>query len=835
MDGDDNHATRRRLLKAIGTTTLTGFAGCNGLQDAAPGGSDGSPTTESTGTAVGTGTTTPDGADGDASADSGDGGASAGAAGSCPLSLPAEVTEETFEGSVTADTTIGATADRVRVTDDVSVESGATLTVAPGTLVTFAQGSGLSVGPGGALHAAGTCPDPIVFTGDQRTPGYWRGLYFDQSDATGNVLEHVEVSAAGGSAFSRARERAGVAATRGSRLSVSNTTVRNNEGYGMVVGEGTVLDSFERNVLTENALGAVQAVASSVGQLSDSSTYAGNDTDRVYVYANEIPSEADTTWPAIDVRYVVSGVVDLDGHLTVAPGNTVSFEQDGGLRLRTGTSALTAIGVDPATERTMPITFTGEQQTRGFWRGIYIDTADRVKSRFQRVVVEYAGRKEFSRASAKAGVVLTRGSRALFQGCTLRENEGYGFHFGTDVRVDGFVQNTVTANAAGAGYVVASVAHALSDTSTYTGNDTDRVHVDGDEIPADAEVEWDAIDVPYVVADAIDLNGHLTVQPGATLAFGQDSGIEARNGQGVLTAVGIDPDTERSLPITFTGEQQTRGFWRGIHLDETDHTANQLRNCVVEYAGGETVPRADEPAGLVLTRGARVRVDQSTLRENGGYGFHATGDSTVDSFTQNTLTRNEDGACYVDASEAGSLSDTSTYTGNDADRVYVAGDELEDEYEWDALDVAYYVAETVQNRGHVTIEPGATLAFGQDAGFSMRNGAGALTAVGTSDEPIVFTGGQHTRGYWRGLYFDEVNDARNELAHCVVEYGGSEAFSRASDPANVAVTRGARLSVEDCTVRGSGGYGLGRGAGTRVSTSGNAFSNNARGPTVTWG
>ena len=827
MTRKSEYPTRRRLLQTIGSTSaLTGLAGCSSLGGSSTSTSDGSTlTTTSATTTAGTQPTSDD-------VDSTNGGV-----GACSLSLPSDVTEETFAGRVASDTTVGSVADHVRVTGDVYVEDGATLTVAPGTLVTFAQGRGISVGPGAALHAVGTCQTPIVFTGEDRTRGYWRGLSFDQSDATDNVLEHVVVSAAGSEEYSRANARAGVAATRGSRLSVSNTTFRDNEGYGLVVGEETVLDRFERNVVTANSSGAVRTFASSAGELSATTTYVGNDTDRVYVEANEIAADSEATWPEIDVKYVVDDVVEVLGHLTIAPGNTVSFEQDGGLRLRTGTSALTAIGIDPATEEYRPITFTGEQQTRGFWRGIYVDTADRVQSRFQAVVVEYAGRTEFSRATVKAGVALTRGSRALFQSCTLRENEGYGFHFGTDVQVDGFVQNTVTANAAGAGHVVASVAHALSDTSTYAGNDTDRVYVDGDEIPADADVEWDALDVPYVVGDAIDLNGHLTIEPGATLAFGQDSAILARNGEGALTAVGIDPDTERSMPVTFTGEQKTRGFWGGIYLDETDSTHNQLTNCVVEYAGSETFSRADQPAGVVLTRGARVRVDRSTLRENSGYGFHATGDATVDSFTQNTVTRNEDGACYVDASEAGSLSDTSAYAGNDTDRVYVHGDDLEENetHEWEALDVRYYVADTVLNRGHVTVEPGATLAFGQDAGFEMRNGEGALTAVGNSDEPIRFTGEQKTRGYWRGLYFDEVDDTENRLDHCVVEYAGSEEFSRASDPVNVAVTRGARLSMTNCTVRESGGYGVGTDANTHVTVSGNSLLDNVLGSSVVWG
>lgn len=86
--------------------------------------------------------------------------------------------------------------------------------------------------------------------------------------------------------------------------------------------------------------------------------------------------------------------------------------------------------------------------------------------------------------------------------------------------------------------------------------------------------------------------------------------------------------------------------------------------------------------------------------------------------------------------------------------------------------------------------------------------SGSLTAAGTEDEGITFTGTEDAQGHWIGINFDggpdDAPSENNELVHCDVEHAGSGVFP-AAEPANVSVTNGAALEVTDSTLRHSAG------------------------------
>ncbi|MBL9210924.1 MAG: lamin tail domain-containing protein [Opitutaceae bacterium] len=71
-------------------------------------------------------------------------------------------------GTLAASTTWSAAGGPYQVTAPLSIASGATLTVEPGTTIYLAAGVGITVAPGGRLLAEGTETKPIMFT---RAPG----------------------------------------------------------------------------------------------------------------------------------------------------------------------------------------------------------------------------------------------------------------------------------------------------------------------------------------------------------------------------------------------------------------------------------------------------------------------------------------------------------------------------------------------------------------------------------------------------------------------------------------------------------------------------------------
>jgi hypothetical protein len=110
-------------------------------------------------------------------------------------------------------------------------------------------------------------------------------------------------------------------------------------------------------------------------------------------------------------------------------------------------------------------------------------------------------------------------------------------------------------------------------------------------------------------------------------------------------------------------------------------------------------------------------------------------------------------------------------------------------------------------RPRLTIEPGVELRFGPGAWLQIGqtgypHAAGQLTAVGTAEQPILFTAGNGLVGGWEGLRFpggSGMPGLDSRMEHCIVEYAASGVlFTGATTPDTLA----------DCTFRHSGARAL---------------------------
>ncbi|HKY34621.1 MAG TPA: hypothetical protein VJN18_01670 [Polyangiaceae bacterium] len=104
----------------------------------------------------------------------------------------------------------------------------------------------------------------------------------------------------------------------------------------------------------------------------------------------------------------------------------------------------------------------------------------------------------------------------------------------------------------------------------------------------------------------------------------------------------------------------------------------------------------------------------------------------------------------------------------------------------------------------LTIEPGTKLKFGDEAMLKVLTGA-ALAAVGTEDEPILFTGWQPSPGSWGGILFHS-NALSNEISHAIVEYAGST--EGASGNVTMSSKGGGRIKLTSTVLRRGAKFGL---------------------------
>lgn len=319
----------------------------------------------------------------------------------------------------------------------------------------------------------------------------------------------------------------------------------------------------------------------------------------------------------------------------------------------------------------------------------------------------------------------------------------------------------------------------------------------------------------------------LTLAPGVTVIFAEGTGLDVSEDR-ALVAVGT-----AELPICLSGDVATRGSWDGVALGRTEGGPDQLEYVTVEY-GGSTESDAEAAALKVVSdsREVSLAITHSTFRESGGYGIYLVGSAAPTAFEGNTFTANTLGPASVDSEVAGVLDAASRYDGNDVDEVVVRSDRISKNLGWAALDVPYHLRGNLTVDGAWTIAAPNTLIMSEGGWISVDGDDSALSAEGSAESPIVFTGAEKVRGFWDALRFNGTNNASNKLAFVTVEYGGSTASD--ADNAGIKATadsHGVTLALTNTTVRESEGFGLFlAGSATVTEFAANTFVANGAGP-----
>src|SRR5690625_4784155 len=485
------------------------------------------------------------------------------------------------------------------------------VTIEPGAVFEFENESGLELNEGSTLVAAGTETAPILFTGVEKTPGFWKGIWFYDSRNPNNLLEYVTIEYGGGAAMHSQVEPANLVLGRGSYqagVRVRNTILRHSAGYGLHVHSGSEFRGSEGNTFTQNVSGAASIYASGIAALDSGSSYTGNTNDHVLVKSEAVSHSEAVTWQSLDVPYRIAGQTRVSSAVTIEPGAVFEFENESGLELNEG-STLVAAGTETA-----PILFTGVEKTPGFWKGIWFYDSRNPNNLLEYVTIEYGGGAAMHSQVEPANLVLGRGSYQAgvrVRNTILRHSAGYGLHVhaGSEFRCS--EGKTFTQNVSGAASIYASGIAALDSGSSYTGNTNDHVLVKSEAVSHSEAVTWQSLDVPYRIAGQTRVSSAVTIEPGAVFEFENESGLELNEGS-TLVAAGTE-----TAPILFTGVEKTPGFWKGIWFYDSRNPNNLLEYVTIEYGGGAAMHSQVEPANLVLGRGsyqAGVRVRNTILR-----------------------------------------------------------------------------------------------------------------------------------------------------------------------------------------------------------------------------
>jgi RHS repeat-associated protein len=150
--------------------------------------------------------------------------------------IPGNITENTLSGNQSNLIEISGTVAKsstwndggapIRVNGEVTVVSGAALTITKGV---FMMNPNFTVQ--GTLKAEGTTAEPVVFTGkDELAPGEWRSIKFETTSSA-SILDHTEI------AYGGSTSNGGMIEVKKSSPKIRNSTIRKAKYYGIKVTE----------------------------------------------------------------------------------------------------------------------------------------------------------------------------------------------------------------------------------------------------------------------------------------------------------------------------------------------------------------------------------------------------------------------------------------------------------------------------------------------------------------------------------------------------------------------------------------------------------------------
>jgi PKD repeat protein len=508
------------------------------------------------------------------------------------------------------------------VTEDIHVTGR--LLLDPSVTIAFEAGKAMYIDDPGSIDAIAWGNKDIIFTGKTKSPGYWKGLIIN-SPSVLNKMERVIIEYGGSSPANGMEFPANLALTSKGNLNLVAATIQHSASYGMIVESGAnwSADSFS-NIFRGNQI-PLRLPVSQVSSVDGLSYFTDNIKNVVEVTGGRISDLMEMQWgpaltmntPAGTVPYHIKGDINVTSGLKIHKGVELQFDSDIEFTV-VPTGYLKAIGT--ASE---PIIFRGRESAEGgFWRGI-VFKSNNDQNELSYVEISDAGSEYLSGADKMAAIVLDGANHAKLKltNSKIRKNGGYGLFAENYAELTGFTFNQFENNAAAAVALPANEVRKVNNmvATSFTGNGHDGIEIYGSLLllPDNEESVWPALGfgATYLVRGFLGIATGLKILPGAAFKFTSGKGLVIV-GNGYLNAQGTD-----ELKIVFTGVNETKGFWNGIHF-RTNSDLNVLSKTRIQYAGMSNqpgIPAASIHIGENYV--SKLKITQSTIAHGEGYGI----------------------------------------------------------------------------------------------------------------------------------------------------------------------------------------------------------------------
>ncbi|MEP2773099.1 MAG: hypothetical protein ABJH05_13190 [Fulvivirga sp.] len=526
--------------------------------------------------------------------------------------------------------------------------------------------------------------------------------------------------------------------------------------------------------------------------------------------------------------YIVVGNINLSAIMTVDAGVVVHVNEDLQINVTSGGV------IDANGTATNGVMFTSSNVAGGqYWKGILVQSSD-TRNSLEFTVVSYAGNSQMAFASGtdyQANIGLDAGGYMNIQNSVVSNSLGYGLFIHDDESDLGdFANNSFSDNVTAIGLNALHVSKLDANTS-FNNNADEKVEILTSTLASTETVTWPALDAggSYYVSGNISFEGNLTIAEGAIFEMAENVQLYvAENAQFVASG-------SSGNEIVFTSNNISGGTkWQALAF-RSSNTNNLLNFVEVSHAGNSQYPfgsGTDYKVNIGLDNGGYVSITNSTISDGDGYGILVhDNESELGDFSANNITNNQTGVGLL-ANHVESLDGATTFSGNTQTEVEIFGSTLASSKTSTWVDLNgnahYRITGNITIEGNLTIDAGAYFESVEDVIFKVD---GSIDANGISGGEITFTSTSGIK--WDGLFISSSN-ANNSLEYVIVSRGGFSVMpfgSSADYQCNIGVEKNAFLSITNCTITDSDGYGVAvdQDGGGVFNESGTTYSGNVLG------
>lgn len=299
----------------------------------------------------------------------------------------------------------------ISICSSISVSSS--LVIQEGTVITMCASTRIDVTGAGSISAIGTATDPISFRGETAAQGFWGGIRFSSNNPN-NQFDYVSVSDAGSY---WAYEYANIMVANQAKLSLTNSTLSNSDLVGLYTGETATLTNFSSNTFSNNATYGVDISANQVSSMDAATNYNSNNGE-AYIRVRNVVVSGTHTWKKTSTPYLIDGVSEIDGALTIEQGTEFQFQTASGINVNSSGS-ITAIGT-----LSEPIVFKGRFASSAYWRSLNIKS-NNPNNKLAYVSLQDGGQYW---AHDYASLFLTSGARVEMDNCSISNANSWGMY-----------------------------------------------------------------------------------------------------------------------------------------------------------------------------------------------------------------------------------------------------------------------------------------------------------------------------------------------------------------------------------------------------------------------